>query len=154
MIIFLLSSLYAQEPSSDDTKPETDTAQDTAESQTTEQEENLDQEEPLPLVKNPELLEYVQAPYPPKAQEEKREGTVLLLIEIDEAGDVSYVEVLESAGEDLDQAAVEATWNFVFSPAEDANGPTPVQIEFAYGFVLDTTTKEGAVEDEKAKDPL
>ena len=151
MIFLLFSHLYAQEPSPEesDTEIETDTGQADVESQT-----DTDQEEPLPLVKNPELLEYVQAPYPPKAQEEKREGTVLLLIEIDEVGDVSYVEVLESAGEDLDQAAVEATWNFVFSPAEDANGPTPVQIEFAYGFVLDTKTKEGAVEDEKAKEEI
>ena len=149
MIFFLCSLLHAQEP----TPTETDTEQETDAQipADADQETDVDQEEPLPLVKNPELLEYVQAPYPPKAQEEKREGTVLLLIEIDEVGDVSYVEVLESAGEDLDQAAVEATWNFVFSPAEDANGPTPVQIEFAYGFVLDTKTKEGAVEDEQAK---
>ena len=35
-------------------------------------------DEPLPLVKNPELLEYVQAPYPEAAKEDGREGTVLL----------------------------------------------------------------------------
>ena len=71
-------------------------------------EEDPASDEPLPLVKNPELLEYVQAPYPEAAQEERREGTVLLLIEIDEVGDVSYVEVLESAGVDFDAAATEA----------------------------------------------
>ena len=124
----------AQEQSNGDTNPST--------------------EEPLPLVKNPELLEYVQAPYPELAKEEGREGTVLLLIEIDEVGDVSYIEVLESAGTDFDAAATEAAWNFVFSPAEDANGPTPVQIEFSYGFVLDASTVEGAVEDEQAKEEV
>ena len=112
------------------------------------------EEEILPLVKNPELVEYVQAPYPEAAKEEGREGTVLLLIEIDEAGDVSYVEVLESAGADFDAAATEAAWNFIFDPAEDANGPTPVQIEFSYGFVLDASTVEGAVEDEQAKEEV
>ena len=112
------------------------------------------EEELPPLVKNPELLEYVQAPYPEKAKEEGREGTVLLLIEIDEVGDVSYIEVLNSAGEEFDTAAVEAAWNFIFSPAEDANGPTPVQIEFEYGFVLDATSVEGAVEDETAKEEV
>ena len=110
-----------------------------------------DVEEPLPLVKNPELLEYVQAPYPESAREEGLEGTVLLLIEIDEVGDVSYIEVLDSAGQEFDAAATEAAWNFVFSPAEDANGPTPVQIEFSYGFVLDASTVEGDVEDDKPK---
>jgi len=113
-----------------------------------------DVKEPLPLVKNPELLEYVQAPYPESAKEEEREGTVLLLIEIDEVGDVSYIEVIESAGQDFDAAATEAAWNFVFSPAEDANGPTPVQIEFSYGFVLDASSVEGAVEDEQAKEEV
>lgn len=110
--------------------------------------------EALPLVKNPELLEYVQAPYPETAKAEGREGTVLLLIEIDEVGDVSYIEVLTSAGQDFDAAATEAAWNFVFDPAEDANGPTPVQIEFSYGFVLDAASVEGAVEDEQSKEDL
>jgi TonB family protein len=114
----------------------------------------VEEEELPPLIKNPELIEYVQAPYPEKAKEDRREGTVLLLIEIDEAGDVSYVEVLKSAGEDFDAAAIEASWNFVFSPAEDAEGPTPVQIEFEYGFVLDVSTVRGAVEDEKAKEEV
>ncbi len=116
--------------------------------------DNASTEEPLPLVKNPELLEYVQAPYPEAAKAEGREGNVLLLIEIDEVGDVSYIEVLESAGTDFDTAATEAAWNFVFSPAEDANGPTPVQIEFAYGFVLDSASVEGAVEDEQSKEEV
>ena len=141
MIILWLSVLaLAQDPSSS-----------TPDSQG-EQEETV--EELPPLIKNPELLEYVQAPYPEQAKQEKREGTVLLLIEIDEVGDVSYIEVLRSAGEDFDAAAVEAAWNFVFSPAEDINGPTPVQIEFEYGFILDASTVEGAVEDETAKEEV
>lgn len=110
-----------------------------------EGEENI---ELPPLVKNPELLEYVQAPYPPQAKTDKREGTVLLLIEIDEIGDVSFIEVLQSAGSDFDAAATEAAWSFIFSPAEDASGPVPVAIEFEYGFVLDASTVDGAVEDE------
>jgi TonB family protein len=104
-------------------------------------------EELPPLVKDPELLEYIQAPYPEKAKEEGLEGVVLLLIEIDEVGDVSFIEVLQSAGEEFDAAAIAAAWQFVFSPAEDANGPTPVQIEFEYGFVLDIQSVEGAIED-------
>jgi TonB family protein len=111
-------------------------------------------EEPPPLVKNPELLEYVQAPYPEQAMEEGREGVVRLLIEIDEVGDVSFIEVIDSAGEDFDSAAIEAAWNFVFSPAEDESGAVPVQIEFEYGFLLDVTQKEGAVEDAGAAEQV
>jgi TonB family protein len=137
MIVLLLTLMaIAQDPNTP-----------SAENQTTTEEEV----ELLPLVKNPELEEYVQAPYPEKAKEEGREGTVLLLIEIDEVGDVSYIEVLQSAGDDFDAAAVEAAWNFVFSPAEDKDGPVPVQIEFEYGFVLDASKVEGAIEDEEAK---
>ena len=67
------------------------------------------------LVKMPELVEYVQAPYPPQAKEEGREGVVLLLIEIDEVGEISYVEILRSAGKDFDDAAVAAAGIFVYT---------------------------------------
>ncbi|MEL6345005.1 MAG: TonB family protein [Myxococcota bacterium] len=99
-------------------------------------------EEPPPLVKLPELEEYVQAPYPPEAEAAGIEGTVRLLLEIGETGEVNYVEVLEPAGHGFDEAAVEAAWQFYFSPAEDANGPTPVAIEFDYGFVLEAPVEE------------
>ncbi len=109
-------------------------------------------EELPPLVKNPELLQFVQAPYPPDAQAEKLEGTVKLILEIDETGAVTKAEVSEAAGHGFDEAAVEAAKQFKFSPAEDATGPVPVAIEFAYGFVLDAATKEGAVPEAAAGD--
>jgi len=93
-------------------------------------------EEPLPLLKLPELLEFNQAPYPPEAEEAGVEGSVLLLLEIDEAGVVVSAEVLEPAGYGFDEAAMEAAQGFLFSPAEDETGPVPVIIEFAYGFEL------------------
>ena len=133
LLLTLTSPLLAQETGAPEATTDETSAKDT---------ENL-----MPLTKNPALLEYVQAPYPEKAKEEGREGVVLLLIEIDEAGEVSFIEVLQSAGEDFDAAATAAAWQFVFSPAEDANGPTGVQIEFEYGFVLDVESVEGAVED-------
>ncbi|MFO0003266.1 MAG: carboxypeptidase-like regulatory domain-containing protein, partial [bacterium] len=36
----------------------------------------------------------------------------------------------------------------MFSPAEDASGPVPVAIEFAYGFVLDAASAPEATPDE------
>lgn len=92
--------------------------------------------EPLPLTKNPELVEMVQAAYPPEAEAAGLEAVVGLLIEIDATGAVSKVEVLRPAGHGFDEAAVEAARQFRFHPAEDANGPTPVAVEFDYGFKL------------------
>lgn len=107
-------------------------------------------EELPPLLVEPALLDFVQAPYPAAAAAEKREGSVRLLIEIDATGAVTHVEVLEPAGYGFDEAATEAARAFRFSPAADATGPVPVAIEFAYGFVLDSTSVEGAAPDAAA----
>ena len=105
------------------------------------------EEELPPIVKLPELVPdgFVQAPYPEEAKEAGVEGVVLLLIEIDETGAVTYVEVLAPAGHGFDEAATEAAQQFQFIPAEDTEGPTPVAIEFEYGFVLDVSEVEGAL---------
>ncbi|HCH65257.1 MAG TPA: hypothetical protein DFR83_20800 [Deltaproteobacteria bacterium] len=93
--------------------------------------------DPLPLVVPPELVDFVQAPYPPEAEAAGVEGSVGLLVEIDETGAVSKVEVLRPAGNGFDEAAVEAARQFQFTPAATAEGPVPVQVEFDYGFVLE-----------------
>jgi TonB family protein len=112
-------------------------------------------EELPPLLKNPELLNFVQAPYPPEAQAQGLEGTVLLELEIDAAGKVVAVRVLRSAGvEAFDRGALEAAAQFVFSPAEDATGPVPVIIEFEYGFVLDAASRPDAVPETSEEPPV
>ncbi|HND29363.1 MAG TPA: TonB family protein [Myxococcota bacterium] len=93
-------------------------------------------EEVAPLLKEPVLLEFVQAPYPPEAEAQGLSAVVRLLIEVDEAGAVSKVEVVSPAGHGFDEAAVEAAKKFRFSPAEDASGPVPVALEFDYRFEL------------------
>ncbi|GDX78422.1 TonB-dependent receptor [Deltaproteobacteria bacterium] len=107
-------------------------------------------EELPPLVKDPALLQFVQAPYPEAAQAARIEGTVTLVLEIDATGAVTRVDVAVPAGNGFDEAAVEAAKQFKFSPAEDASGPVPVAVEFAYGFVLDAAAVEGARPDEAA----
>lgn len=94
-----------------------------------------DPEEP-PLLRGPELLEFVQAPYPPEAEAARIEGQVKLAIEIDATGAVAKVEVLVPAGHGFDEAAVAAASAFRFTPAADETGPIAVVIEFDYGFVL------------------
>ena len=132
-MLFFLSLAFAQEPLPPGDAPEV--------------EAGAEAELP-PIVKAPEILEYVQAPYPAEAEEAGVEGTVGLLIEIDETGKVVYAEVLREAGHGFDEAALEAVQAIVFSPAEDPDGPTAVALEFDYGFVLDAATIEGAVPQE------
>lgn len=103
-------------------------------------------EELAPLVKDPALLEFVQAPYPPEAEASGVEATVRLLLEIDETGAVTRVEVLVPAGQGFDEAAVQAASAFRFTPAEDATGPVPVAVEFDYGFQLAPEPAPAAVE--------
>ncbi len=87
-------------------------------------------------VRMPELIEFVQAPYPEEAQKAGREGDVVLAITIDEAGRVTGVEVVEPAGYGLDDAAREAASRFRFTPATRAGVPVPVRILYRYRFEL------------------
>ncbi|MCK6547889.1 TonB-dependent receptor [Myxococcota bacterium] len=89
------------------------------------------------LTKLPELVKYVEAPYPATALAEKREGVVQLAIDVDAQGVVQRVEVVKSAGLDFDAAAMQAACGFEFEPAEAAGlGPVPVRIFYKYGFVF------------------
>lgn len=97
------------------------------------------QEEPAALTKLPELVRFVEAPYPPQAEEAGIEGTVVLAIDVDTEGLVERIELVEPAGHGFDQAAMDAVANFVFSPAEAGEaGPVPVRITYRYNFVLET----------------
>ena len=73
-------------------------AQEIAPQQVQEEEAAPPVEEPLPITVMPELVHFEQAPYPEEALEAQVEGSVGLLLEIDETGAVTAVEVLTSAG--------------------------------------------------------
>ncbi len=100
------------------------------------------EEAPLPITKAPTVLEFVEADFPEGAKLQGLEGTVGLAIEIDAAGVVGHIEVMQPAGHGFDEAAIAAVERMKFTPAETREGPIPVAIEFEYNFVLD--------EDEKA----
>jgi TonB family protein len=112
--------------------------------------EEADKEPPKPpeLTKPPELLEGVEPEYPPAAMEEGREGVVTMLIEIDAAGGVTRVQILESAGEDLDHAALHAASQLKFSPAEWDGVPGPIAIQYQQVFQLDQVVEEVDVAEE------
>ncbi len=89
----------------------------------------------LPIIKGPEILEYVEAPWP-EGTEDSEGAVVTVLIELDEQGEVSNIEVTEPAGQGFDEAAVDAILGMTFAPAETEEGPVPVVFEFTYRFEL------------------
>ena len=72
---------------------------------------------------------------------EGREGEVVLLLEIDASGTVQHTTVSQSAGDDLDAAAVAAALRFVFRPAEWDGVPRPAAIEYRQVFQLAMPTR-------------
>ncbi len=90
------------------------------------------------LTRLPKLTHYVEAPYPPEALAEGRQGTVVLQIDVTSTGTVAAVRIQTSSGyQDFDRAAQVAAAEFVFEPAEAGElGAVPVRITYRYGFVL------------------
>lgn len=89
-----------------------------------------------PGVVPPEVLGRVDAQYPEKALEERREGRVVLVVTVGVDGSVTAAEVAESAGADLDEAALEAVRRWQFSPARQNGEPTSSKIEVPFVFRL------------------
>ena len=88
------------------------------------------------LTRAPELIQFVEARYPEAAMAEKREGDVVLLVDIGADGSVTNAAVVSAAGHGFDEAAVDAVRQFRFSPAELDGAPAAVQIEYVYRFVF------------------
>jgi TonB family protein len=91
---------------------------------------------PLPIIKAPSVLEFVEAEYPEGAKTQGTEATVGLAIEVSETGEVLRVEVMRPAGQGFDEAAIAAVEQMKFAPAETTKGPVAVAIEFEYNFTL------------------
>ncbi len=98
------------------------------------------------LTKVPELLEFVQAEYPPEAKAQGLTASVKLTVVVDERGGVASAEVLEPMGHGFDEAAIAAVRRFRFSPAEVDFKPSPVQIEYVYHFVLQPPEPDAGIE--------
>lgn len=109
------------------------------------------------LTRPPELLEFVEAPFP--ASETGKTGSVVLAVTIGADGLVEDVTVQETAGEAFDAAAVEAARRFRFSPAEIDGAPARVRILYRYDFVeraaaIETAIFSGVVMDRERKVPV
>ena len=89
-----------------------------------------------PVVVPPVLGEFVEAEYPPSvlARQDPPRVEVLLALDIDAAGAVTNVVVVQSGGDLFDAAATAAAQKFKFSPATVDGVPTPVRIQYKYVF--------------------
>jgi iron complex outermembrane recepter protein len=65
----------------------------------------------------PVVLQHVDAVYPPSALATREHANVVLAVTVDADGHVSKVDVLESGGADLDEAAIVAVRQWTFVPA-------------------------------------
>ena len=115
------------------------------------------------VTKVPKLVHIERAVLPPEAESLAASAAVVLELAITAEGKVEAATVVESAGETLDKAAIEAARKFEFEPAEIDNQPTAVRIKYRYVFsVFAEATEEvpadvefsGVVRDKKSGKPL
>jgi len=88
-----------------------------------------------PDVTPPAVSTRVEAEYPPAAAAERRGGSVILTVVVDATGAVTDVQVAESAGADLDAAALAAVKQWKFTPASRAGQPIAAKIRVPITFV-------------------
>jgi iron complex outermembrane receptor protein len=73
--------------------------------------------QPATQVTPPTVVQHVDAVYPPSALADLKHTDVVLAVTVDADGHVSKVDVLQSGGADLDEAAVIAARQWTFVPA-------------------------------------
>ena len=87
-------------------------------------------------VTKPKLLQKTNPKYTADAKEAKVEGTVLLLVVIDEQGHAKVQEILKPLYPSLDASAVESVETWIFQPATKAGKPvaakSKIEINFKY----------------------
>jgi len=82
----------------------------------------------------PSVLQHVDAVYPPSALASRTHGDVVLALTVDVDGHVSKVDVVESGGADLDEAATVAARQWTFTPAMRAGKPVASRIRVPFHF--------------------
>lgn len=83
------------------------------------------------------MVEPVVAGYPEKARAKEVEGTVKLLLTVNELGFVTAAKVLSGPGAGLDEAARDALLKARFKPVLPDGGPVASTREYAFTFSLD-----------------
>ncbi len=74
--------------------------------------------------------------YPPLAKARKEQGTVVLMLHLDARGNLTTIDVVDSAGPRLDEAAVKAARASRYSPAQNGGVATPCRAVLPIRFTL------------------
>ena len=90
-------------------------------------------------VEPPALVDRVDAVYPPSAQGTSKQADVVLAVTVDADGHVSKVDVVQSGGMDLDDAATVATRQWTFVPATKNGKPVASRIRVPFHFAPPAT---------------
>ena len=85
-------------------------------------------------MKPPVVVHHVDAVYPPSALAERKDADVVLTVTVDADGHVSKVDVAESGGADLDEAAIVAAREWTFVPATRNGKPVASRIKMPFHF--------------------
>lgn len=92
---------------------------------------------PQAISSMPRVIREVKPKYPEEAIRLGIEGSVVLLLEIDENGDVVSAKPLKSAGYGLDEEAIKAAYKLKFIPAMAGKVPISVKIKYTFTFLLE-----------------
>ncbi len=85
-------------------------------------------------VKAPVVMNHVDAVYPPSALATREHADVVLAVTVDADGHVSKVDVFQSGGSDLDEAAIVAARQWTFTPALKDGKPLASRIRVPFHF--------------------
>jgi iron complex outermembrane receptor protein len=85
-------------------------------------------------VSPPQVLTHVDAEYPASALASRRHADVVVRVTVDVDGHVSQVDIAESGGGDLDEAAVVAVRQWTFRPAQRAGKAVASRIRIPFHF--------------------
>ena len=87
-----------------------------------------------PVVVPPVVIHHVDAVYPPSALAAREHADVVLAVTVDADGHVSKVDLVESGGADLDEAAIVAAREWTFVPALRDGKPVASRIKMPFHF--------------------
>jgi TonB family protein len=85
----------------------------------------------------PRLIKEVKPRYPEEARRLGIEGSVVLLLEIDEKGNVVSAKVIKKMGYGMDEEALKAAYALKFAPAMAGKTPVRAKIKYTFTFILE-----------------
>ena len=85
----------------------------------------------------PEVIKQVNPIYPDSAKQFGIEGTVYVKVRVDTSGKPSKVCVIKSDNEIFNLPAVQASWQYIFTPALMNEKPIRVNVTIPFKFKLD-----------------